>query len=166
IDRLTRFINDAVTTLNPQTFGQFMDAVGAEVERLQELLRRQEEQLRVQDAVNSALDGFAQGLADGNRVVQDFMRLLRWEQGGLRFDVGGLWSLGANILGQFVGALLAGARAQLPEPRRFEAPDPYMYGLAVAREQRSELEAELRRLQQRLAAERGRLAREESSLWN
>src|SRR5690606_39112194 len=101
-----------------------------------------------------------------NRVVQDFMRLLRWEQGGLRFDVGGLWSLGANILGQFVGALLAGARAQLPEPRRFEAPDPYMYGLAVAREQRSELEAELRRLQQRLAAERGRLAREESSLWN
>jgi len=41
-----------------------------------------------------------------------------------------------------------------------------MYGLAVAREQRSELEAELRHLQQRLAAERQRLAYEESSLWN
>src|SRR5690606_33603232 len=146
--------------------GEFLDAVGAEVEQLQALLQRQREQLAVQDAVNSALDGFAQGLADGNRVVQDFMRLLRWEQGGLRFDMGGLWSLGANLIAQFISALFAGPQAQLPDPRRFEAPDPYMYGLAVAREQWGELEAELERLQKRLAAEREILAREESSLWN
>src|SRR5690606_12454078 len=96
----------------------------------------------------------------------DFLRNLRVEGGGLRLDIGGVWGLVANIAGQLLGGLFAGAQAQVPEPRRFEAPDPYMYGLAVARKQRSELEAELRRLQQRLAAERERLAREESSLWN
>src|SRR5690606_30448847 len=93
-------------------------------------------------------------------------RSLRIEGGGLRFDIGGLWGLAANLIGQFIGALFAGPREELPDPRRFEAPDPYMYGIVVAREQRSELEAELRRLQQRLAAEREILAREESSLWN
>src|SRR5690606_41346644 len=65
-------------------------------------------------------------------------RSLRIEGGGLRFDIGGLWGLAANLIGQFIGALFAGPREQLPDPRRFEAPDPYMYGIVVAREQRSE----------------------------
>lgn len=166
IQALTRAIAQAANELEGADFGAIFDAMQPEIQRLQELQRLQQRQLAVQDAVNSALDGFAQELANSNRVVQDFMRLLRWEQGGLRFDMGGLWSLGANLIAQFISALFAGPQAQLPDPRRFEAPDPYMYGLAVAREQWGELEAELERLQKRLAAERERLAREESSLWN
>src|SRR5690606_27387715 len=110
-------------------------------------------QVRLQTAANAALEGFVSQLSEGNRLLGDFLRNLRFE-GGLRFDIGGLWSLAANLIGQLIGALLAGPQEQLPDPRQFEAPDPYMYGIVVAREQRSELEAELQRLQQRLAAER------------
>lgn len=150
IDALTRAISRAVQELDGQDFGAIFDQLQPEIERLQELQRLQQRQLAVQDAVNSALDGFVQGLADSNRVVQDFMRLLRWEQGGLRFDVGGLWSMGANLLAQFVGILFSGGYQRQPDPRTFAAPDPYQYGLAMARGQRSELEAEIQRLEQRL----------------
>src|SRR5690606_5667492 len=161
-------LSKAITQVAQQMFeaGESVEAVAEAIAPLAEQLEPLQRQVRLQNAANAALEGFVNQLSEGDRLLGDFLRNLRVEGGGLRFDIGGLWSLAANIVGQFIGALFAGPREQLPDPRRFEAPDPYMYGIAVAREQRSELEAELERLQKRLAAERKTLAREESSLWN
>src|SRR5690606_27191229 len=146
--------------------GESVEAIAEAVAPLIEQLEPLQRQVRLQTAANAALEGFVSQLSAGDPLLGDFLRNSRTEGGDLRVDLRGLWSLAANLIGQFIGALFAGPREQPPDPRRFEAPDPYMYGIVVAREQRSELEAELRSLQQRLAAERERLAREESSLWN
>src|SRR5690606_21038225 len=161
-------LSKAITQVARQMFeaGESVEAIAEAVASLIERLAPVQPPVPLQTAADAALEGFVNQLSEGDRLLGDFLRNLRIEGGGLRFDIGGLWGLAANLIGQFIGALFAGPREQLPDPRRFEAPDPYMYGIVVAREQRSELEAELQRLQQRLAAERERLAHEESSLWN
>src|SRR5690606_11865115 len=146
--------------------GESVETVAATIAPWVEQLEPLRRQMRLQTAANAALEGFVSQLSDGNRVMGNVLRNLRVEGGGLRFDIGGVWGWVANIAGQLLGGLFAGAQAQVPEPRTFQAPDPFIYGLAVAQQQRGELEAELRSLQQRLAYERQRLAYEESSLWN
>src|SRR5690606_16808067 len=115
------------------------------VEQLQPLQR----QLQIQNAVNSALEGFVEGLNSGNRVLDQFIRSLRWESGRIRLDSGGLLDFGFNLIGQFLGSLFGGYTP--PAVRTYAAPDPIQQGLAEALAQRRQLEAEVERLKAKVA---------------
>src|SRR5690606_5926067 len=112
-------LSRAITQVARQMFeaGERVEAIAEAVAPLVEQLEPLRRQIRLQDAANAALEGFVNQLSDGNRLLGDFLRNLRIEGGGLRFDIGGLWGLAANIIGQFIGALFAGPQAQLPDPR-------------------------------------------------
>jgi len=145
-------LSRAITQVARQMFeaGESVEAIAETIAPWVEQLEPLQRQIRLQDTVNSALERFATQLSDGNRLLGDFLRNLRFEGGGLRFATDSLWSWAAGLVVDFIAALFGGGYQRQPEPRTFAAPDPYQYGLAIASGQRSELEAEIRRLEERL----------------
>src|SRR5690606_3266260 len=141
--------------------GESAEAVAEVIAPWVEQLEPLQRQIRLQDAANAALEGFVNQLSDGNRLLGDFLRYLRWEGGRLRFDMGGLWTWAAGLVGQILGGLLGGTGySPAISPRTFEAPDPLRRGgLAAAIRERRELEQLIPQLEARLRQARRTLER-------
>src|SRR5690606_37423036 len=144
--------------------GESVEAIAEAIAPWVEQLGPLQRQIRLQDAANAALEGFINQLSDGNRLLGDFLRHLRWEGGRLRFDMGGLWTWAAGLVGQILGGLLGGSGySPAINPRTFAAPNPLGFGgLAAAIRERRELEQLIPQLEAQLRQARRTL---ESSNW-